>query len=69
MKYHDTQQDTQMLFHIDLMLTTAQATALARYLKRLDQSDFRASAVDDGEAKEVQAGVDALRTALAEAGF
>jgi hypothetical protein len=69
MTYHDTQQDTEILNPIDLMLTTAQAMALARFVKRFGWSEFRANALDDDEAKEIRAAVDALQKALAESGF
>jgi hypothetical protein len=69
MTYQDTHQDTQILYPIDLLLTTAQAMALARFVKRLGWADFRANAVDDEEAEEIRAAVEALQKALAEAGF
>jgi hypothetical protein len=64
-----TYENTQILYPIDLMLTTAQAMALARFVKRLGRSEFRANAVDDDEANDIQDGVDALQKALATAGF
>ena len=64
-----TYEDTQILYPIDLLLTTAQAMALARFVKRLGRSEFRANAVDDDEAKDIQDGADALLKALTEAGF
>jgi hypothetical protein len=45
-----------------------EAQALAQYLKRAGLSDFRALAVNDGEAYAMQAAAEHLRSALAEAG-
>ena len=61
--------DTEILYPVDLLLTTGQAMALARFVKRFGWREFRANALDDDEAKEIQAAVDALGKALAEAGF
>jgi hypothetical protein len=64
-----TYQDTQILYPIDLVLTVGQALALERFLRRLGASDFKAHAVDEGDAKEAQEAVDAVKRALAEAGL
>jgi|APFre7841882630_1041343.scaffolds.fasta_scaffold726558_1 hypothetical protein len=69
MKFHDTQQDTQMLHPVNLMLTTDQGMALARFLKRFGPSEFRANAIDDNEATAIQFAVHAVHHALAEAGL
>jgi hypothetical protein len=46
-----------------------QAHALERFLKRLGASDFKAHAADEGDAKEIQEAVDAVKRALADAGL
>jgi len=69
MKFHDTHPDTEVLYPIDLSLTTAQAMALARFAKRVGWPEVRANSVDDDEAKETQDALDAVQKALAHAGF
>jgi hypothetical protein len=69
MMFHDTEPPTDVLHPVDLLMTTAQAMALARFVKRIGWAEFRANAVDDDEARDVQAAVDAVQKALAEAGF
>lgn len=64
-----TYQDTEILYPIDLVLTVAQAVALERFLKRLGASDFKAHAANDGDAKEIQEAVNAVKRGLAEAGL
>ena len=54
---------------IELHLGETQAEALAQFVKRIGWAEFRANAVNDAEAYENRAAVDALRMALAEAGF
>ena len=50
-------------------LHLVEAHALAQFVKRVGWSEFRVNAVDDAEASEIRAAVDALQRALAEAGF
>ena len=69
MTYQDTHQDTEHLHTVQMQLSTAHAMALARFAKRVGWSECRANAVDEDQAKEIRAGVDALQIALAEAGF
>ena len=61
--------DTDTMHTIELHLAEGQAEALAQFVKRVGWSEFRANAVDDAEAYEIRAAVDALQRALAEAGF
>ncbi len=61
--------DTTNIFTIELHLEEARAIVLAQFVKRVGWSEFRANAVNDAEAYEIRAAVDALRMALAEAGF
>ena len=61
--------DAANMHTIELHLGEAQALALAQFVKRVGWSEFRANAVDDDEAREIRAAVDALQKALAEAGF
>ncbi len=60
---------TANMHTIELRLAEGQAEALAQFVKRVGWSEFRANAVDDDEAREIRAAVDALQRALAEAGF
>ena len=60
---------TDNMHTIELRLVEAHALALAQFVKRAGWSEFRANAVDDDEAREIRAAVDALQKALAEAGF
>jgi hypothetical protein len=69
MKFQDSEPTTAALHPVELMLTTDQAMALARFLKRLGPAEFRANAVDDDEAMAIQYGVHALHQALVAAGF
>jgi|APFre7841882630_1041343.scaffolds.fasta_scaffold43030_2 hypothetical protein len=69
MKFQEMHQDAEMLYPIDLMLTTAQAMALAHFVKRFGWSEFRAAAVDDAEAKDIRDGVEGLQNGLATSGF
>ena len=63
---NDTNDNTHT---IELRLVEAHALALAQFVKRVGWSEFRVNAVDDAEAYEIRAAVDALQGALAEAGF
>ena len=56
---------TANMHTIELRLPFGQA----QFVKRVGWSEFRANAVDDDEAREIRAAVDALQRALAEAGF
>lgn len=66
MANNDTNDNTHT---IELRLGEAHALALAQFVKRVGWSEFRVNAVDDAEAYEIRAAVDALQRALAEAGF
>lgn len=59
---NDTNDNTHT---IELRLV--EAHALAQFVKRVGWSEFRVNAVDDAEAYEIRAAVDALQRALAEA--
>jgi len=50
-------------------LDDATAWALAQFVKRVCWSDMRGCAVDDSEAYQIRAGVDAVRAALARIGY
>lgn len=50
-------------------MTDDQAFALAQFLKRAGFSDYRANAVNDSEAYEMQDAAERVRDALAEQGF
>lgn len=50
-------------------LTTAEAMALAQFLKRAGFRDFRSNAVDDTEAYRMISAAGKIREALAEAGY
>ncbi len=54
---------------IKVELSTAQAEALAQFVKRMRHDIARSISVDDTEADEMMAAIDAVRSALAEAGF
>lgn len=54
---------------IALHLVEAHALALAQFVRRVGWSEFITTAVDEAQAREMQAAVDALQRALAEAGF
>jgi hypothetical protein len=69
MTFQDTHQDTEILYPIELMLTTAQALALARFVKRFGRAEVRANAVDDDEATDIQAALETVQRALAQSGF
>jgi len=56
-------------FTLTVEIDEARATALAQFCKRVGFSDLRATAKDDDEAYVMRDGVDALRRALADAGF
>ena len=47
----------------------SQALALAQLVKRLTWAEIRSCAVDDDEARLIRDAIEALRRALAEAGF
>lgn len=61
--------DAANMHIIELHLGETQAEALAQFVKRIGWAEFRANAVNDAEAHDIRATVDALRMALAEAGF
>lgn len=54
---------------IPVELSTAQAEALAQFVKRMRHDLARSIAVDDAESFEMMSALDAVRSALAEAGF
>ena len=54
---------------IAILLPEAQALALAQFVKRVGWSEMRACAIDNDEAYEIRAALDALRNGLADAGF
>lgn len=54
---------------IKVELSTAQAAALAQFCKRMRHDIARSIAVDDAESFEMMAAIDAVRAALAEAGY
>lgn len=54
---------------IKVELSTAQAEALAQFVKRMRHDLARSIAVDDAESLEMMSALDAVRSALAEAGF
>ncbi len=54
---------------IDLTLPDEQAMALAEFLKRAGYSDYRALAVNEQQAYDMQAAGEQLRQALAERGY
>lgn len=53
---------------VTLRLSEDTAWALAQFVKRVGWSEFRALAVDDEEAGQIRAGVDALQRVLRDAG-
>lgn len=53
---------------VTLRLGEDTAWVLAQFVKRVGWSEFRALAVDDEEAGQIRAGVDALQRALRDAG-
>ena len=53
---------------VTLRLGEDTAWALAQFVKRVGWSEFRGLAVDDEEAGQIRAGVDALQRALRDAG-
>ena len=55
--------------NISVELSTAQAEALAQFVKRMRHDLARSIAVDDAESFEMMSALDAVRSALAEAGF
>mgnify|MGYP006989311626 FL=1 len=55
--------------NISVELSTAQAEALAQLCKRWRHDLARSIAVDDAESFEMMSALDAVRAALAEAGF
>ena len=61
--------DNTHTIELRLVEAHALALALAQFVKRVGWSEFRVNAVDDAEAYEIRAAVDALQRALAEAGF
>ena len=66
------QEDSTMskpLIHVDLELPASAALALAQFVKRVTWTEMRECAVDDAEAYEIRAAIDALQKALAEAGY
>lgn len=50
-------------------LTTAEAMALAQFLKRVGWREYRANSVDDAETYLMRDAGDKIRTALAEKGY
>ena len=54
---------------VPLSLSDGEAWALAQFIKRAGWSEFRACAVDDGEAYQIRAAVDKLQEALRAAGY
>jgi hypothetical protein len=54
---------------IVLELTEAQAWAFAQFLKRAILDDYRARAANPDEAYEMSAAAEAIRQALAQAGY
>lgn len=61
------QYDKSIFFHLEL--SEAQAQALAQFIKRVTFSGVRECAMDDAEAYDALAGLNAVRAALAEGGF
>ena len=59
----------QPLVHITVDLPPDQALALAQFLKRVGQDDYRRLAVDADEAWTMLDAGERLRTALATAGY
>ena len=57
------------MMQVSVELSTAQAEALAQFVKRMRHDIARSIAVDDAESFEMMAAIDAVRSALAEAGF
>lgn len=57
--------------HLTLTLEASEDDlwALSQFIKRVGWQEFRANAVDDAEAYQIRAGVDALQRALARAGY
>jgi len=55
--------------NISVELSTAQAEALAQFVKRMRHDLARSIAVDDAESFEMMSALDAVRSALAEAGL
>lgn len=49
--------------------SSAQALALAQFVKRVTWSEIRSCAVDDSEAYEIRDAIEELQRSLAEAGF
>jgi hypothetical protein len=58
-----------MSVRIAFELDEIQAEALAQLVKRLGWSEWRSNAVSDEEAAQMRSACDALRQALAEAGY
>ena len=54
---------------VALELPCHQAQVLAQFIKRVGWSEMRGCATDDVEASEIREAVEAVRRALAEAGF
>lgn len=54
---------------VQLSLPPDQALALAQFCKRCCWSDMRTHSVDDDEAYRMRDAIDALRSALADAGY
>jgi len=57
------------LVTVQLSLPPDQALALAQFVKRCTWGDFRTHSIDDAEAYRMRDAVDALRSALADAGY
>lgn len=55
--------------NISVELSTAQAEALAQLCKRWRHDLARSISVNDAEADQMMSAIDAVRSALAEAGF
>lgn len=60
---------TEPIRTIEINLSKHQAEALAQFVKRVGWSEFRANAVDDAEAYDIRAAVDALQRTLTDAGL
>lgn len=58
-----------MTIQLSVELSTDQAAALSQFVKRMRHDMARSIAVDDAESFEMMSALDAVRSALAEAGF
>jgi hypothetical protein len=55
--------------HIDMLVSDAEARALAQFVKRIGWSEIRALSVDETEAYVMRAAIGKLQMALADHGF